>query len=487
MASYTTKAYLKAPDSKGLCMLHVRYTYKRIPHSLSLNVKIERHKFDSVTGMVKTKYGEASSINLKIRQTQQLLEDVADTLPNPDFAQVKPLYEKRLSEIEEQKKEDAKILNVENRKTKITNLLDYLESLEIPERKQFHINELKKIEELERELNRKGYRNESHEDSQIRKYLEEYPNKFFSRSDSFKRDLTHWIKTFLEFVDATNTILTYDVFNYELYNSYAHYLMFAKDGKQYYNNFFGSHVNKLKSFLKWLEDEKDLKINKGYKKYEVVKEKKEIIYLTEKELDLLWEFKDTCNPSYVKYIDLCLFGNYTGLRYSDIKRSYWWIDNEMLQGKTQKTDGDFNIPLALDPKIEEILKKYKYNLNLVSVENYNKTIKKICKEVFELHQINTEPIQIKRERLKEKFITFHYKHELLSSHSNRRGFCTRLWQQRYTEPEILLMLGSVSSVVLRKYVKNTPEDLLRNVKDKQADKAKIKAVQAKLEAIEENV
>ena len=225
--------------------------------------------------------------------------------------------------------------------------------------------------------------------------------------------------------------------------------------------------NVLDQLLMWLEDEKGIVVNKGYKKYKAPKETKEVIFLTSEELELVWDYRKVAKPAYHKYIDLCMFGNLTGLRYSDIKRSYWKVENGILQGLTKKTGGNFNIPLLLDSRIEELLKKYDYNLNLVSEVKYNKYIKLICKEVFDLHHINQIKIPIKTERLKKEDITYHFKHELISSHSSRRGFCTRMYQNHgYSERDILLMLGSKSSEILRKYIRNSTEDLMQKVRSK---------------------
>ena len=134
-----------------------------------------------------------------------------------------------------------------------------------------------------------------------------------------------------------------------------------------------------------------------------------------------------------------------------------------MKGKTKKNNGDYNVPLILDSRISEILEKYNYNMNLVSEQKYNQNIKEICKALFEHHEINQKQIPIRRMKLREEFFERKFKWELLASHSNRRGFCSRMFHKGFSERDILLMLGSKSNEVLKKYIRNNTEDLMKKV------------------------
>ncbi|MFD3000447.1 hypothetical protein ACFS7Z_08760 [Pontibacter toksunensis] len=456
---YSTKAYLQKPDKQGVGRIYIRYTHDRKTNAISLDKKVEAFKFDSKNGLIYNKYPEAESLNSAIREAQQLIEKVAASLRTPEFALVKKGFLERSAELKAKKKQ-------ERYNRVIPDLYNHFEAEEIPQQIKEYQEKINELLVKQRELSAKGYKNESVEELEFRNYLAEYPDTFNSKSKSAKAHINVWIKVLLEFSEKTNTTLTYDIFDYKFYDSYAKYLMYDSEHK-YFNNNFGNHVKRLKAFLQWLEDDKGVTvINKGYKKYKVLKEEIEIIYLTSEELELLWNHRSEVEAPFVKYIDLCVFGNLTGLRYSDIKRSYWKIENGFLQGKTKKTKGNYQIPLKLDSRIEEILKKYNYSLNLVSSVKFNKYIKTICGELFKKNEINQIPIPICRYKLKDEFITYHLKHELIASHSSRRGFCTRLWQDSWSERDILLMLGSKSNDVLRKYVRNSTEDLLRKVNEK---------------------
>ena len=165
---------------------------------------------------------------------------------------------------------------------------------------------------------------------------------------------------------------------------------------------------------------------------------------------------------------MCVFQNLTGLRYSDVFKSNWKIEGGVLCGKTKKTKGNYLVPIELDGRITEILEKYNYNLGIVSAQKYNDNIKLILEALYKENNIHQEPIKITKYKLAEEFVSYHLKHDLMASHSNRRGFCTRMWQVGYSERDILQMLGSKTNTELRKYVANTTEDILRKVREKQA-------------------
>jgi hypothetical protein len=67
---------------------------------------------------------------------------------------------------------------------------------------------------------------------------------------------------------------------------------------------------------------------------------------------------------------------------------------------------------------------------------------------------------------REEFFERKFKWEVLASHSNRRGFCSMMFPKGYNERDILLMLESKSNEVLKKYIRNNTDDLMKNVKEK---------------------
>ena len=245
---FSTKAYLQKPDRLGIGRIYIRYTYDRKTNAISLNERIETFKFDSKNGLVYNKYPEAEAFNLAIRNAQQLIEQVAASLRNPEFAQVKEAYLQRSAELNSRRKQERydKI---------IPDLYNHFEAEDIPQQiKEFQ----EKINELlvkQKELSAKGYKNESVEELEFRNHLAEYPNTFNSKSKSAKAHIKVWIKVLSEFSEKTNTPLTYDSFDYRFYDSYAKYLMLVSE-HNYFNNNFGNHVKRLKVDLLHLSGQK---------------------------------------------------------------------------------------------------------------------------------------------------------------------------------------------------------------------------------------
>ncbi|GAB3196731.1 integrase [Pontibacter aydingkolensis] len=458
---FTTKAYLQTnqKNKDGLAPIYLRYTYKRKANGIGLGLTVNPEFFDSKKGIVKPSYPNCNSINNAIRTAQTMVEDIAASLTNPEFKIVKERYLKRVEKL----KAKPSQRNETQYGVDEFNLLSAQQTQELIAK---HTQILNDLVAKQQEFTLTEVKIESYDEMEFKRLLQEYPKKFITPNKNTIKQLKTWAKTLMEFGSETNTPLRFDAFDYNFYNAYAKYLLYSPK-HNYYNNNFGNHVKKLKGFLRWCENEQNIAVNSGYKKFKVLKEEKEIVYLSSEELNLLWEHRRSVKPEFVKYIDICVFQNLTGLRYSDVKRSLWKVENGILQGITKKTKGNYNIPLLLDERIEIILKTYNYKLNLVSEVKFNKYIKLILKDLFEKHKINQVKIAIRKEKLAEEFVEYYYKWELITSHSGRRGFCTRLWQAGYTERDVLLMLGSTTSEILRKYIKNSTEDLLRKVREKQ--------------------
>ncbi|MBA9078211.1 hypothetical protein [Rufibacter quisquiliarum] len=476
--SYSTKAILLKPDKQGFSRIHIRYTYNRKPSSISIDEKIERVHFDTVKGLVKPKHPDSSEINNKIRTAQAELESVASSLENPEFVQVKEIYEKRVAE---------KVAAHKRKRLheKIDYVINISDANDIAKQIAYHQNKLNELIKMQKELALKGFGSNSYEHNQILEYLNEFI-KYHADKPVYQKQLKSFSVRFKKFTEKNNIILDYNIFDKDYYNLYCNYLKTEHNATL---NYIGSNVKKLKAFLTWINEVKGIEMKKDFKKFKVQTEKKDVIYFTEEELDLIWDYKKECKKEYKKYIDLCVFGNHTGLRISDIRQSTFRIevvdDEKLLIGRTVKTDGFYQVPLLFDNRIEEILTEHKYNLNLVSDQKYNKYIKQICKEVFAKHNINQEPIIIARKQFgdKEKSSKSFFKHDLLSSHSNRRGFCTRLYKDGWTEYDILNIIGSTSSAILRGYISNITSDIVKKAKSKRLEKLekakeKLKRVQA---------
>ena len=451
MATFSTKAYLqKARTNKqGLAPVFIRYNYDGKSNGFATGIKLNPKDFDEKKGIVKNSDSNAAETNNLLRNYQTVVEDLAGKHTNPMYSNIKELVAKGFIDVkqenhssnsEEWKKLKAEIRGMVTQDVKKVMLYKVQNLDKEIEEVQQHLNKL--LAEREK-LAKAGYYQNTNEEKQYLELLNKFPKKFIHSNKRTIENLELCVRVLIEFHKNTNTPYSFKVFDSDFYIKYARYLMYESK-HNYYNNTFGTHVKRLKIFLNWVQDEFNVEVPKAYKKYKVTQEEKEIVYLTEEELNLLWNFRDQVEPTNVKYIDLCVFQNLTGLRYSDVNESKWKIEGGVLTGKTKKTKGDYLIPLALDSRIKEILEKYNYDLGIATDQSYNKYIKKILETLFLKNNINQKPITIYRYKLKEEFVEYHHKHNLMSSHSNRRGFCTRMWQQKYSERDILKMLGSIN-------------------------------------------
>lgn len=366
---FTTKAYLQSNqlNKDGLAPIYIRYTFKRKANGIRTGLIIHPELFDSKKGIAKPNFQNSNSINNAIRTAQSMIEEIAASLAVPEFQVVKQKYFNRIEKLNT-------TAPTNNERLSIAENYDYLSAQQTQELIAKHTKILNDLAAKQRGYNADGVKAESYYEMEFKRLLQEYPKKFITPNKNTIKQLKTWAKTLMEFGIETNTPLRFDVFDYNFYNAYAKYLLYSPK-HNYYNNNFGNHVKKLKGFLRWCENEQNISVNPGYKKFKVLKEEKEIVYLSSEELNLLWEYRTSVKPEFVKYIDICVFQNLTGLRYSDVKRSLWKVENGILQGITKKTKGNYNIPLLLDKRIETILKFYKYKLNLVSEVKFNKYIK----------------------------------------------------------------------------------------------------------------
>ncbi|MBD2716186.1 hypothetical protein KBK19_14180 [Microvirga sp. STR05] len=260
---------------------------------------------------------------------------------------------------------------------------------------------------------------------------------------------------------ATHNKLTLSLFSFDLefYACYKKYLMGVRGNKL---STFGAHVKRLKGFLKWCEGN-GYSVGNGWKhkKFAITEEEKEVVYLDDHELNLLWDFQHI-KPEYTKQIHMCLFQSLTGLRISDVTKTHHIKTLKVKSGiadyltaKCQKTEGTYKVPLSLDTRIKEILTLNNFNMKLMSEKHYNKTIKLIVKELYEYHNMEMPVEQIETERVDgKKYVEEVQKNLLLATHSNRRSFISRhINSTEFSHIDVMEMLGSTDLKELQKYIK----------------------------------
>jgi integrase/recombinase XerD len=162
------------------------------------------------------------------------------------------------------------------------------------------------------------------------------------------------------------------------------FVSFLRDDRKYAQNYIVRNLNHLKRMI-------DLSISEGYltsnplsNQVELLKPPGSILYLTEKEIELLKD-NSLLTDSQKRVADAFLFQCFTGLCYCDLKRfsAKDHIVNiqgrDVIQYSRNKTETPFTIPLLSYPKL--LIERYQGNIPIVSNQKMNDYIKIVAKTV----------------------------------------------------------------------------------------------------------
>ncbi len=219
-------------------------------------------------------------------------------------------------------------------------------------------------------------------------------------------------------------------------------------------NSVGKHIAVLKSFLNEAT-EQGHNTYTGYKskRFMVLTEDSDAIYLNEKELDILYNLDLSENQRLDRIRDLFLVGAWTGCRFSDFSTmSPEQVVNGYLYVQQAKTGTKVVIPLH--PVVKAILKKYNGTLPLApSNQKFNDYIKEVGK-LAGINETTNKRLTRGGKRITETFP----KWELISSHTARRSFATNLYKNGFPAISIMQITGHATEKAFLKYIKVTAEE-----------------------------
>jgi integrase len=226
-------------------------------------------------------------------------------------------------------------------------------------------------------------------------------------------------------------------------------------------NTIGKKIQTLKIFL---NDATEQGINKTMKyksrNFKALSEEAETIYLTKEELKKFYEHDFSQRPGLERIRDLFIVASWTGVRYSDLQQ----ITPEKIQGeyihlKQRKTGKKVTIPVY--NVVKEILDKYNGKLpKTISNQKYNDFLK----EAAQLAEINS--VFVKTTYKKGMRVEKNYpKHELISSHTARRSFCTNAYKDGVPTLSIMAISGHRTEKAFLKYIKVSGEEHAKKVLD----------------------
>lgn len=445
MASINVKFYLKDPDKdqSSLILLKSYFNHQRLVYSTGQYIH-PQYWDETIQRPVTTKY-------------EQLKKEIKiDPTKDKEIKAYQKVIKRGTNENPRFQKEMDHIGNQMNRyQTEIENNYEYLQ------RQKFNLTTAAMKELLNKEFRK-----------QIKKKPDQ--SKFFIVFDGYvehlkatKSPLT--VKKFetlkkrlIEFSSVLNYPLTFESINLNFYDKFKKYLLNidnpTRGRKGLLNDSIGKYIANLKTFMQFSLD-RDHHTNTVFQKKQFKVDKKakhEIITLTEGELSKIRKLDLSKNPRLEKVRDLFCFCVFTGQRWSDVisfsKEDLY--DNTWVF-ESKKTKELMKIPLLgfIAPALD-ILKKYDYNLPVISSQKFNKFIK----EVGELAKIKST-VKIKRYSGNKLIEICKPKYEFMASHMARRSCITLLLQRGVPPTTIMKLTGHTDLKTLMKY-ENTSEDAL---------------------------
>lgn len=243
--------------------------------------------------------------------------------------------------------------------------------------------------------------------------------------------------------------LSFDNIDMKFYNNFTNLLK----NKGYSPNTIGTRIKIIKSLMQAALNMK-LHNNSTFKDkaFKKPSEKTESIYLTNKELDSIFNLDLSKDKKLDKVRDWFLIGCYTGFRFSDLQElNINNINNGILSKTTVKTKTKVSIPVH--KRVEYILNKYGGELpKLMSNQKFNKYIKDVCE------QANIDSII----RIGN---TDYKKNKLISAHTARRTFATNAYLSKIPSISIMKMTGHKTESAFLKYIKMDDTENAISLKD----------------------
>ena len=327
--------------------------------------------------------------------------------------------------------------------SKIGEILVYAKNNSIDPTTEFVMMELEKNKEYEQKNSRINLF------AVLDKYIEE-KTPFVSKDQV--KDYKTLRKHLTAFKKHSSQPINFRNINLKFYNEFMDYLYnkAVKPDKTIglVTNSAGKIIRLLKGFINYQIAKETIPFI-DLKHFKVVEEETDAIYLTEKELKLLYELDLSDNEELDNVRDIFLIGCYTGLRYSDLsslKEENFDINNENINIKQRKVHKAVTIPMI--DYVPEILKKYNYMLPNVSSYKFNVLVKELGKKIR-----LTQKVEVVRKKGSSRISTVYKKYELISSHTCRRSFCTNMHLAKFPTEELMKISGHKSQSAFLRYIK----------------------------------
>jgi integrase len=184
---------------------------------------------------------------------------------------------------------------------------------------------------------------------------------------------------------------------------------------------------------------------------------KQPFFATWEEVEAIAKIKDFVMPIQERIRDIFLLSCYTGLRDSDLKEIrkeniFKQNNQSMLQVRVVKTNFDYAIPLSA--KVEEIFRKYRYEIRTVSQQEYNREIKNIARIV-----VKGELLKVKNSGNK-RITEIMARYKFFTSHTGRRTFGRRFLDKGGSLVVLSKIYGHKNLETTLKYIGYQPQEIV---------------------------
>jgi integrase len=273
-----------------------------------------------------------------------------------------------------------------------------------------------------------------------------------NRKLNTKNQWKQTLRKLIEYKRSTNNEVDFDTIDLDFYSHFIHFLT----AQGYAKNSIGGFIKNVKIFMNEAVDRK-LTNNLEYRnrKFKVLEEQVDKIYLSEKELLKIYELDLSKNSRLQKMRDLFVIACYTGLRFSDliqVRKENIINEGKQIKVRTEKTGEIVIIPIH--KFVKEILKKYNGSL---PVAISNQKMNDYLKEISQLAGIDTT-IKTAITRGGKTQHEVSKKFDLVTTHTARRSFATNAYLQDMPPISIMKFTGHRTEKSFMKYIRISQED-----------------------------
>ncbi|HLO61300.1 MAG TPA: tyrosine-type recombinase/integrase [Bacteroidales bacterium] len=249
-------------------------------------------------------------------------------------------------------------------------------------------------------------------------------------------------------------ILNFGDINPDFYNEFIKYFY----SKKYSPNTIGKHIKSLKTIMRTAKEEGLHNNTETERKaFKSISAPVQTIYLTESELQKIYNLNLNTLPDYDLARDVFLVGCYTAQRFSDFSRIKPENIRTLENGKKvidliqQKTGERVTIPIRHE--LETIMRKYNYHLPKTYEQKVNTKIKNIAADAG-----ITDVIQIEKNKGGLRIKANVRKCDLVVTHTARRSGCTNMYLAGIPVIDIMKISGHKSEREFLKYIRVSKEE-----------------------------